>query len=196
MPSQLIEIYMNWSKTSGIDPHFHFCALVHAKAMYVSSIIGCHERYGNNAKTKLLNGVVCRVKTVQSSSNNMGAVTMITVNFWLGGLMIKTPTLNSRSVKAGHVVSIPNEGNRLELWLKTPSWLPLQMHLLHPIKWMSPIQFLRTWIKTTWAKQLHLLVFLFIHRNSLQRMKKQQNRNIMVRVKPLQLLMALSGSWL
>jgi hypothetical protein len=36
---------------------------------------------------------------------------MITANFALGGNMIKTCTLNSRSVKAGHVTAVSNEGN-------------------------------------------------------------------------------------
>ncbi|KAI2508605.1 Transposase IS4 [Fragilaria crotonensis] len=41
------------------------------------------------------------------------AVTLITANYYLGGNTIKTTVLNSRSVKAGHVTSIPNEGNGL-----------------------------------------------------------------------------------
>jgi hypothetical protein len=97
---------------SATDPRFQFGALVHAKAVHVTCLIECHRRYGSNAKTMLLNGEVCRVETIPSSTKKR-AVTLITAHYYLGGNMIKTSTLNSRSVKAGHVTSVPNEGNGL-----------------------------------------------------------------------------------
>jgi hypothetical protein len=97
---------------SATDPRFQFGARVHAKAIHVTSLIECHRRYGSNAKTKLLNGMVCRVDTTPSSTKKR-TVTLITANYFLGGNTIKTTTLNSRSVKAGHVPSIPNDGNGL-----------------------------------------------------------------------------------
>ncbi|KAI2491365.1 Transposase IS4 [Fragilaria crotonensis] len=95
---------------SATDPRFQFGAKV--KAIHVTSQIECHRRYGSNAKTKFVNGVVCRVDTTPSSGKKR-AVTLITANYYLGGNTIKTTVLNSRSVKAGHVTSIPNEGNGL-----------------------------------------------------------------------------------
>ena len=99
---------------SATDPRLQFGALVHAKAVHVTCLIDCHRRgYGsNNAKTKLLNGKICRVEMIPSSTKKR-AVTLITANYYLGGKMIKTTTLNSRSVKAGHVTSVPNDGNGL-----------------------------------------------------------------------------------
>ena len=97
---------------SATDPRFQSGARVHAKAIHVTSLIECHRRYGSNAKTKLLNGLVCRVDTTPSSTKKR-TVTLITANYYLGGNTIKTTTLNSRSVKAGHVPSIPNDGNGL-----------------------------------------------------------------------------------
>ena len=91
------------------DLRFQQGAPVHAKAIHLTSLIECHRRYGSNAKTKLVNGVVCRVETVPSSTEKR-AMTMITANFALGGNIIKTCTLNSKSVKAGHVTAVSNEG--------------------------------------------------------------------------------------
>ena len=99
---------------SATDPRFQFGALVHAKAVHVTCLIDCHRRgYGsNNAKTKLLNGKICRVEMIPSSTKKR-AVTLITADYFLGGNMIKTTTLNLISVKARHVSSVPNEGNGL-----------------------------------------------------------------------------------
>ena len=83
---------------SSNDPRYQVGALVHAKAMHVTALIECHRRYGSNAKTKLVNG-----------QKQMG--TLITAIYSLGGQCRKVATLNSRSVKAGHVAAIPNEGN-------------------------------------------------------------------------------------
>ncbi|KAI2500103.1 hypothetical protein MHU86_14370 [Fragilaria crotonensis] len=61
---------------------------------------------------KFLNGVVCCIDTTPSSGKKH-AVTLITANYYLGGNTTKTTVLNSRSVKAGHVTSVPNERNGL-----------------------------------------------------------------------------------
>ena len=77
---------------------------MHAKAVHVTNSIECHRRYGSAAKTKLVNGVVTAVEAVPSA-NKKRAVTMITAIYTLGGSCRKVATLNSRSVKAGHVGS-------------------------------------------------------------------------------------------
>jgi hypothetical protein len=95
-------------RMSSKDTHYQVGALVHA--MHVTALIGCHRRCGSNAKTKLVNGMVSELKTVPSS-NQTQTVTLITAIYSLGGQCRKVATLNSRSVKAGHVAAIPNEGN-------------------------------------------------------------------------------------
>jgi Transposase IS4 len=95
---------------SSKDPRFVVNALVHAKAMHVTSAIECHRRYGSEAKAKLVNGKVTAVETI-APANKKRSVTMITAIYSLGGRCMKVATLNSRSVKAGHVAAINNEGN-------------------------------------------------------------------------------------
>jgi hypothetical protein len=94
------------------DPRCVAGALVHAKAVHVTSSIECHHRYGSLAKTTLVNGVVTKVETVPSSTNKR-SVTLITADYSLGGDTTKSYVMNSRNVKAGHVAAVPNEGNGL-----------------------------------------------------------------------------------
>ena len=75
---------------------------VHAKACHVTCDAECKRRYGSLFKTKLVNGVVTMVETV-APANNKRAVTMITASYTFGGGETKVQTLNSSSVKAGHV---------------------------------------------------------------------------------------------
>ena len=111
---------------SSNDPRYQVGALVHAKAMHVTALIECHRRYGSNAKTKLVNGTVSELKTVPSS-NQKQTVTLITAIYSLGGQCRKVATLNSRSVKAGHVAAIPNEGNELGTELVTRVLIPIDI---------------------------------------------------------------------
>ena len=92
------------------DPRFVVGALVHAKAIHVTSSIECHRRYGSLAKTKLVNGVVTAVETVPLFNGKRSA-TMLTANYYLGGGTVKSYIMNSRNVKAGHVAAVPNEDN-------------------------------------------------------------------------------------
>ena len=89
---------------SSKDARFVVSALVHAKAVHVTSSIECHRKYGSEAKTNLVNGVVTAVEAVPSAGNKH-SVTMITAIYILGGNSRKVAILNSRSVKAGHVRS-------------------------------------------------------------------------------------------
>jgi Transposase IS4 len=82
------------------DPRYVVGARVHAKALHVTAAAECHRRYGSNAKTKFLNGVVVAVDMVPSSTKKR-AVTLITADYDLGGGTFKRHQLNSRSVKAG-----------------------------------------------------------------------------------------------
>ncbi len=111
---------------SSNDPRYQVGVLVHAKAMHVTALIECHRRYGSNAKTKLVNGTVSELKTVPSS-NQKQTVTLITAIYSLGGQCRKVATLNSRSVKAGHVAAIPNEGNEPGTELVTRVSIPIDI---------------------------------------------------------------------
>ncbi len=111
---------------SRADPCYQVGALVHAKAMHVTALIECHQRYGSNAKTKVVNGTVSELKTV-SSSNKKRTVTLITAIYNLGGQCRKVATMNSRSVKAGHVAAIPNEGNEPGTELVTRVLIPIDI---------------------------------------------------------------------
>jgi hypothetical protein len=123
MRSQLIDIIIVWGKNEQQRSSFPLGALVHAKAMHITALIECHRRYGSNAKTKLVNGMVSELKLVPAS-NQKQTVTLISATYRLGGQCKKVATLNSRSVKAGHVAAIPNEGNRpgteLVTWVSIP----------------------------------------------------------------------------
>ena len=99
---------------SSNDPRYQVGALVHAKAMYVTALIECHRRYGSNAKTKLVNG--------QKQTG-----TLITAIYSLGGQCRKVATLNSRSVKAGHVTALPNEGHEPGTELVTRDSIPIDI---------------------------------------------------------------------
>ncbi|KAI2490544.1 Transposase IS4 [Fragilaria crotonensis] len=111
---------------SSNDPRFQVGAPVHAKAMHVTALIECHRRYGSNAKTKLVNGTVSEIKTVPSSTQKR-AVTLITAIYTLGGQCVKVATLNSRSVKAGHVAAIPDERNEPVTGLGTDVSIPINI---------------------------------------------------------------------
>ncbi|KAI2512849.1 hypothetical protein MHU86_1638 [Fragilaria crotonensis] len=97
---------------SATDPHFQCGARVHAKAIHVTSQTECRRRFGSNAKTEFLNGVVYRVEMIPSSGKKH-AVTLITANYYLGGNTIKTTILNSRPAKASHITRVPSKGNGL-----------------------------------------------------------------------------------
>jgi Transposase IS4 len=85
---------------------------VHAKAVHVTSSIECHRRYGSEAKTKLVNGVVVAIQSVPSFAGKRNA-TLLTADYSLGGGTIKRYITNSRNVKAGHVTSGPMNDNGL-----------------------------------------------------------------------------------
>ena len=98
---------------SGKDPRFVVGALlVHSKALHVTSSIECHRRYGSEAKTKLVHGVVVALNSHPSSAGKRNA-TILTIDHSLGGDTIKQYITNSRKVKAGHVTSGPMNGNGL-----------------------------------------------------------------------------------
>ena len=111
---------------SSNNPRYQVGAIVHAKAMHVPARIECHRCYGSNAKTKLVHGTVSELKTVPSS-NQKQTVTLITAIYSLGGQCRKVATLNSRSVKAGHVAAIPNEGNEPGTELVTRVSIPIDI---------------------------------------------------------------------
>ena len=105
---------------SNTNRRFEVGIAVHAKAVHVTNLMECSRRYGSNAKTKLINGTVTEVKTVPSSTSKR-VVTLITAIYTLGGPEQKVMTLNSRSVKVGHVPAIPNDVNEPVTGLGTGS---------------------------------------------------------------------------
>jgi hypothetical protein len=111
---------------SSNDPRFQVGGPVHAKAIHVTAASECHRRYGSNAKTKLVNGTVSEIQTAPSSTQKR-VVTLVTAMFSLGGQCMKVATLNSRSVKAGHVAVIPNEGNQVVIGLGTDVSIPIDI---------------------------------------------------------------------
>ena len=89
---------------SGINPRSAEGAKVHAKAWHITSHSECSRRFGSNAKTKLLNGIVSEVITVPSSQGKRAATRVIAI-YSLDDQCRKVATLSSRSVKDGHVES-------------------------------------------------------------------------------------------
>ncbi|KAI2492447.1 Transposase IS4 [Fragilaria crotonensis] len=83
------------------DPRLYIGASVEAKAMFVTSLAECSRRYGTNAKTKVVPGVV--VAFGQDSAPRPGrsrATTFIVADFFFGDNEVKRGKLNIRSVKA------------------------------------------------------------------------------------------------
>jgi hypothetical protein len=72
-------------------------ALVSAKACNVTSMAECARRYGANAKTKLVVGVVLSSSS-HLSEGGRHASTFITASDTSGGGEVRTKTLGNRSV--------------------------------------------------------------------------------------------------
>ena len=140
------------------DPRCVVGALVHAKAVHVTSSIECHRRYGSLAKTKLVNGVVTKVETVPSSTNNC-SVTLITADYSLGGGSTKAYVMNSRNVKAGHVAAVANEDNGLgtESGIQNSTTATTTNETPQLLWSPIPSKYLCNRLRTTLLTRLHLM---------------------------------------
>jgi hypothetical protein len=90
------------------DPRLYIGATVEAKAMLVTSLAECSRRFGTNAKTKVVPGVVVSFGQESTPGRNR-AVTVITANFYFGGSVVKQGKLNIQSVKAVECSELHNE---------------------------------------------------------------------------------------
>lgn len=74
-------------------------AIIHAKARHVTSIQECNRRFGANAKTKLVQGVVLAVEDTVTANNR--TTTTIHGRYWLNAETYRDVGINIRSVIAG-----------------------------------------------------------------------------------------------
>jgi hypothetical protein len=84
---------------STLDQRRVIGAAITAKAIHVSNLAECTQRYGSNKRTKMLLGTVVEVTNTQHPSSNQ-TITTITGVYDLGGGTMKRTTLNIRSVKS------------------------------------------------------------------------------------------------
>jgi hypothetical protein len=90
------------------DPRLYIGASVEAKAMFVTSLAECSRRFGTNAKTKVVPGVVVSFGQESTPGRNR-ASTFIIANFYFGVSVVKQGRLNIRSVKAVECSELHNE---------------------------------------------------------------------------------------
>ena len=109
-----------------VDPRYVIEARVQAKAHHVSSLAECHQRYGANAKRKLVNGTVTSVNSVPPSSNNKRAVPLIAAfSYELGGGTSKELCMNSRAIKLAEEGLTTNPSNEPVTGLVTGNVAPI-----------------------------------------------------------------------
>ena len=84
------------------DPRLSIGAFVEALAHHVSNLAECSRRYGSQAKSKIVPGIVVESRQERiSSATNAGRMrTLIVADYLLGGSTIKRSVLNIRSVKS------------------------------------------------------------------------------------------------
>ncbi|KAI2490960.1 Transposase IS4 [Fragilaria crotonensis] len=92
----------------GNDARLFIGASVEAKAMLVSSLAECSRRFGTNAKTKVVPGLVVSFGQESTPGRNR-ALTFITTIFYFGGSVVKQEKLNICSVMAVKCSELHNE---------------------------------------------------------------------------------------
>ena len=102
----------NPSKTT--DPRRQVGAIVYAKAMHVTNIKECSRRYGSNAKTKEIRGIVTDVVNKRNEKTNRSS-TFVCAIFDLDDDTKKRVELNIRSVH-----SAPTSGSSDPLNMPPP----------------------------------------------------------------------------
>jgi len=82
------------------DPRLYIGASVEAKAVFVTSLAECTRRYGTNAKTKVVPGLVMSFGQDSAPPGRTRAITFIVADFYFGDNVVKRGKLNIRSVKS------------------------------------------------------------------------------------------------
>jgi hypothetical protein len=82
------------------DPRLFVGASVEAKAMLVTSLAECSRRYGTNAKTKVVPGLVVSFGQESAPPGRSRAITFIVADFYFGDNVVKRGKLSIRSIKS------------------------------------------------------------------------------------------------
>jgi hypothetical protein len=91
------------------DPRLYIGASVEAKAMFVTSLAECIRRFGTNAKTKLVPGLVVSFGQDSAPHGRARAIIFIVANFYFDNNAVKQGKLKIRSVKAVECLELHNE---------------------------------------------------------------------------------------
>ena len=82
------------------DPRLFIGASVEAKAMLATSLAQCSRRYGTNAKTKVVPGLVVSFGQESASPGRFRAITFIVAYFYFSDNVVKRGKLSIQNIKS------------------------------------------------------------------------------------------------